>query len=147
MANTSVDILITINAEELHKDPNNPLKYVEFSDNVPGDKYDDPRDKSTFDSIADSQQWVTWDIQDNSGKGHLAIINKIEFSNLPEGFFEKAPYDPGDGSFVAVVGDNKTDHNLIAEYTITFDSGYRDGNSTFSIDPKLQIRKKDIGTN
>ena len=141
---SSVDILLSVNAENLHKDQKNLLNHINFSDNQPNDRYDNPIDKSTFDSIAESNQMVTWDARDTSDMGHLALITNIEFSNVPEGFFEKAPYDVGDGSWVALLGENKTDKNLEAEYTITFDSGYR-GDPLFKIDPKLQIKKKDIG--
>ena len=143
MADTSVDILIKVNAEELHKDQKNPLNHVDFSDNQPGDKYDDPRDKSTFDSIADSNQMVTWEAVDNSGMGHLAIITNIEFKDAPKGFFEREPYSLA-GDWIAVLGENNTDKNIEAKYTITFDSGYR-GDPQYVIDPKLQIRKKGIG--
>ncbi|WP_152604787.1 hypothetical protein [Psychroserpens jangbogonensis] len=142
---TSIDILVSVNAEDIHKDPDNLLNHVDFSDNQPSDKYDDPRDKTTFDSIADSNQMVTWNIGDVSRMGHLALITNIEFKDVPEGFFQKAPYDPGGGSWVAVMGDNKTNNNLAAKYTITFDSGYR-GDPLYVIDPKLQIRKKENTT-
>ncbi len=140
MENQSVDVRIEINAENMHADRANFLRYLEFSDNVPGDGYDNPIDKTTFDSIADSNTLVSWGIRDNSGMGHLALITNIEFENVPEGFFEKPPYDVGDGSWVALLGNNHTDHNLVAKYTITFDSGYR-GDALFTIDPKLQIRR------
>jgi len=141
MGDQSVAISLTVNAEELHKDQSNLLKHIDFSDNIPSDGYDDPRDKRTFDSIADSNTIVSWNARDTSNMGHLALITDIKFGKVPEGFFEKPPYDVGDGSWVAVMGDNNTDKNLEAEYTITFDSGYR-GDPLFTIDPKLQIKKK-----
>jgi hypothetical protein len=141
MASTSIDILLSVNAETLHLDQGNPLKHIEFSDNQPSDRYDDPEDKSTFDSIADSNTWITWNTRDTSDMGHLAIITNIEFQDVPEGFFQRAPYSVSDGSWVAVLGENNTDHNLITKYTITFDSGYR-GDPPYVIDPKLQIRQK-----
>lgn len=140
MSDQSVDIKLTVNAEALHLDQKNPLKYIDFSDNIPGDRYDDPNDRSTFDSIADANTLVSWRAQDNSNMGHLALITNIQFENVPAGFFAKPPYDVGDGSWVALLGDNKTSQNLEAKYTITFDSGYR-GDPLFVIDPKLQIRK------
>lgn len=145
MSDQSVNILVTVNAEDLHLDQKNPLNHIDFSDNMPNDGFDNPNDKSTFDSIADSNQMVTWNIGDVSRMGHLAIITNIEFKDVPEGFFQKAPYDPGGGSWVAVMGDNKTNNNLAAKYTITFDSGYR-GDPLYVIDPKLQIRKKENTT-
>ena len=146
MADTSVDITLSVNAEEIHKDPANLLKHIDFSDNQPDDRYDDPYDKTTFDSIADSKKLVSWNARDTSNMGHLALITDIKFEKVPDGFFEKPPYDVGDGSWVAVLGENNTDKNLVAKYTITFDSGFR-GDPLYTIDPKLQIRKKDIGTN
>jgi hypothetical protein len=140
MSNQSVDIKLTVNAEALHLDQSNPLKHIDFSDNIPSDRYDNPNDKSTFDSIADSNTLVSWRAEDNSNMGHLALITNIEFENVPDGFFQKPPYDVGDGSWVAVLGNNNTAHNLEAKYTITFDSGYR-GDPLYAIDPKLQIRK------
>jgi len=137
----SVAVSITINAENMHTDREGFLNYVNFSDNIPGDGYDDPRDKTTFDSVADENTLVSWHITDKSARGHLALITDIKFENVPEGFFEKPPYDVGDGSWVALLGSNNTNHNLVAKYSITFDSGYR-GDDPFTIDPKLQIRKK-----
>lgn len=145
MAKTSVNIKLSVNAEALHKDQKNPLNHIDFSDNQDGDKYDDPVDKSTFDSIVDSNQMVTWEAIDNSGMGHLAIITKIEFKDPPDGFFEREPYSLA-GDWIAVLGENNTEKNLEAKYTITFDSGYR-GDPQYVIDPKLQIRKKEIGNN
>lgn len=141
MSVTSVNIKLSVNAEDLHKDQNNLLNHIELADNQPSDKYDDPRDKSTFDSIAESNQMVVWAAEDVSGMGHLALITNIEFKDAPEGFFEKAPYDVGDGEWVAVLGTNNTNRNLEAKYSITFDSGYR-GDPLFVIDPKLQIKKR-----
>lgn len=140
MGTQSVDVTITVNAELLHNDQSNPLKYVDFKDNIPTDHYDNPNDKSTFDSIADPSTLVSWNISDVSGRGHLALITNIEFKDPPDGFFEKPPYDVGDGSWVALLGSNNTNHNLVAKYSITFDSGYR-GDPYFTIDPKLQIRR------
>ncbi|MAB47261.1 hypothetical protein ACPX19_12560 [Winogradskyella sp. HB-48] len=141
MGNQSVAVSIIINAEDMHRDRTNFLKYVSFSDNIPSDGYDIPGDKTSFDSIADANTLISWNISDASGREHLALITNIEFKDAPEGFFEKPPYDVGDGSWVAVLGDNNTGHNLVAKYSITFDSGYR-GDSLFIIDPKLQIRQK-----
>lgn len=140
-ADTSVDILLTVNAKNLHSDQKNPLKYVEFTDNQPEDTYDNPNDKSTFDSIAKPGQMVVWNAMDNSDEGYLALITNIEFRDVPEGFFAKPPYSVGDGSWVAVMGDNPTNQNIEAKYTITFDSGYR-GDPLYIIDPKLQIKKR-----
>jgi hypothetical protein len=142
MGNQSVAVSITINAEDMHRDQTNFLKYVSFSDNIPSDGYDIPGDKASFDSIADANTLISWNISDASGREHLALITNIEFKDAPEGFFEKPPYDVGDGSWVAVLGSNDTDHNLVAKYSITFDSGYR-GDNLFTIDPKLQIKKKE----
>jgi hypothetical protein len=139
MSETSVNILLKVNSEELHRDQRNPLNHIEFIDNQPSDTYDDPRDKSTFDSIADPGQMVTWVAEDISGMGHLAIITNIEFKDAPEGFFEREPYDVGDGEWIAVLGENATNHNIAAKYTITFDSGYRN-DPPYVIDPKLQIK-------
>jgi len=140
MSDHSVDILLSVNAETLHLDQKNPLKHIDFTDNQASDHYDNPDDKSTFDSIADSNTFVSWRTRDTSNMGHLALITNIEFQNVPDGFFEKPPYGVGDGSWVAVLGNNTTGHNLEAKYTITFDSGYR-GDPLYVIDPKLQIRK------
>lgn len=142
MGNQSVAVSISVNAEKMHTDRANFLKYVNFSDNIPSDGYDIQGDKTTFDSIADENTLVSWNISDTSGRGHLALITDIKFENVPEGFFEKPPYDVGDGSWVAVLGSNNTNHNLVGKYTITFDSGYR-GDQLFTIDPKLQIKKRD----
>ncbi len=140
MSDQSVNIKLSVNAEALHLDQTNPLKYINFSDNITSDGYDNPNDKSTFDSIADSNTLVSWRAEDNSNMGHLALITNIEFKDEPEGFFAKPPYDVGDGSWVALMGNNDTNRNLEAKYTITFDSGFR-GDPLFVIDPKLQIRK------
>ncbi len=142
MGNQSVAVTITVNAEKMHDDRDNFLKYINFSDNIPSDGYDIPGDKTSFDSIADANTLISWNISDASGREHLALITNIEFKDAPEGFFEKPPYDVGDGSWVAVLGDNNTDHNLVAKYSITFDSGYR-GDKLFTIDPKLQIKQKE----
>ncbi|WP_243471953.1 hypothetical protein [Winogradskyella sp. MH6] len=142
MGNQSVAVSITINAEDMHRDRTNFLKYIDFKDNIPSDGYDVPGDKTSFDSVADANTLISWNISDASGREHLALITNIEFKDAPEGFFEKPPYDVGDGSWVAVLGDNNTDHNLVAKYSITFDSGYR-GDELFTIDPKLQIKKRD----
>lgn len=139
MSKQSVAINITINAEKMHDDRANFLKYIDFRDNIPSDGYDVPGDKTSFDSVADANTLISWNISDASGREHLALITNIEFKDAPEGFFEKPPYDVGDGSWVAVLGDNNTDHNLVAKYSITFDSGYR-GDKLFTIDPKLQIK-------
>lgn len=141
MAEQSVDISIKVNAEKMHSDRANFMNYVDFSDNIPSDGYDTPGDKTTFDSVADSNTLVSWRAEDISNMGHLALITNIEFKDVPEGFFEKPPYDVGDGSWVALLGSNTTSHNLIAKYSITFDSGYR-GDASFTIDPKLQIKRK-----
>lgn len=142
MGKQSVAVTITVDAEKMHDDRANFLKYVTFSDNIPSDGYDVPGDKTTFDSVADGNTLISWNISDTSARGHLALITNIEFQDTPEGFFEKAPYDVGDGSWVAVLGSNNTDHNLVAKYSVTFDSGYR-GDALFTIDPKLQIKKKE----
>ena len=141
MSDQSVAIKISVNAESLHLDQSNPLKHVDFSDNQPSDHYDDPNDKSTFDSIADSNTLVSWYAEDTSNMGHLTLITNIEFEDVPEGFFKKPPYGVGDGSWVALLGENNSAKNLEAKYTITFDSGYR-GDPLYVIDPKLQIRKR-----
>lgn len=140
MSEKSVDILLSVNAEDLHNDQSNVLGHIDFTDNQPSDHYDNPIDKSTFDSIVDSNTLVSWRAQDISNMGHLALITDIRFENAPEGFFAKPPYDVGDGSWVAVLGQNNNSKNLEAKYTITFDSGYR-GDPLYVIDPKLQIRK------
>ncbi|WP_353779998.1 hypothetical protein [Winogradskyella sp. 3972H.M.0a.05] len=143
MAYTSLNIMLTVDVRGLHNDPNNELKYCTISDNQ-GGRLDNPNNKATFDSIADSNTWVTWAGQD-MGTGNLVIITDLQFENVPEGFFYKAPYQVSDDSWVAVLGENNSNHNMECKYTITFDDGVR-GDHKFIIDPKLQIRKK-LGAN
>lgn len=139
MVTTDVGITLTVDVAGLHKDPNNVLKYISLTDNQ-NDGYDNPNDKATFDTICDSNALVSWIAQDE-GTGNLVIITNLKFENVPEGFFAKAPYQVGDDSWVAILGENNTEQNLECKYTIYFNDGER-GDKQFTIDPKLQIRKK-----
>ena len=134
-----IAITLTVDVAGLHNDPNNVLKYISLTDNQ-NDGYDNPNDKATFDTICEPGAMVTWAATDE-GTGNLVIITDLKFENVPEGFFERAPYQVGDDSWVAVMGENNTDENLECKYTIYFDDGVR-GDKTFTIDPKLQIRKR-----
>ncbi|RKE95372.1 hypothetical protein [Ichthyenterobacterium magnum] len=137
-----ISIMLTVDVKGLHNDPENPLKYINLSDNQPSDGYDNPNNKSTFDTIADSNTLVSWSAQDE-GTGNLVIITGLKFEGAPEGFFEKPPYQLGDDSWVAILGTNTLEYNLASEYTITFDDGVR-GDREIPIDPKLQIRGKGV---
>lgn len=134
-----ISITLTVDVTQLHKDPSNALKYINLSDNLKDD-YDDKNNKSTFDTIADSNTLVAWNAQD-MGTGNLVIITDLKFVNVPDGFFSKEPYQLGDDSWVAILGDNQTDKNMVCEYTIIFDDGV-EGDQEFPIDPKLQIKRK-----
>ena len=46
MSDQSVNISVTVNAEDLHLDQKNPLNHIDFSDNMPNDGFDNPNDKS-----------------------------------------------------------------------------------------------------
>lgn len=137
---TDITITLTVDVAKLHSDPSNALNHIQLSDNQ-NDDYDDKNDKSTFDTIADSNALVAWDAQD-MGTGNLVYITDLRFKNVPEGFFSKSPYQVDDNSWVAILGENNTNHNLVCEYTIVFDDGVN-GDKEFTIDPKLQIRRKE----
>lgn len=140
----STTITLSVNANALHNDKENPLSYISFTDDK-GDTYDDPNDKTTFDTILDSSDTVIWKAED-SDSGNGLSITAITIDSAPEGFFSTSPNAQSDGSWKAVVGDNSTKNNLVCEYTITFDDGFV-GDAKVPIDPKLQIRKKEVGNN
>lgn len=134
----SVKVTLSVDSQDLHNDIEHPLNHLDFSDDR-GDTYDDPTDKTTFDTYLNSNETVTWECVERSNGTKLSITN-ISIDSAPDGFFTSAPAAQSDGTWQATVENNATAANLVCEYTITFNDGIT-GDADVPIDPKLQIRK------
>jgi len=122
---------------EIHNHLDHAFDFLDFSDDQ-NDTYDEPYNKTTFDSFVDPNGTVTWKAEDMNNGTQLSITN-IVFDSPPRGFFTSNPSKQKDGTWKAIVGINNSDKPIACEYTITFDDGQ--GDTPIPIDPKLQIRK------
>ena len=134
----SVKVTLSVDTQDLHNDKSHPLNHLDFSDDR-GDTYDDPNNKTTFDTYLNSNETLTWEAVERSDGTKLTISN-ITIDSAPDGFFTSGPTAQSDGTWQATVENNDTGSNLVCEYTITFNDGIT-GDSDVPIDPKLQIRK------
>ncbi len=132
-------ITLSVDTNGLKNDKANPLKYIAFSDNK-GDTYDNPNDKTSFDSYLDSDDEIWWTAWDPVTK-ETVRITMIKIDSAPVGFFSLEPQGNTGWSWNATVGTNSSTENMICKYTIFFDDDI-EGDIPVPIDPKLQIRQK-----
>lgn len=146
MSSTNPDVTITlhVNTGDLRADRNgqqNIKSYISFTDTL-SDSNDTKNDPTTFDTIVNSNAEIVWHAESGDGVDTVHLYSVFLNAGQPDPF-STAPTILRDGSenFYAVAKDVDKSGDISAEYSISF---YINGDSStlYTIDPKLQIRKK-----
>lgn len=144
--NPDVTITMRVDCPGLKSDPNgisNVEKYIRLNDTI-GSKRDVKGKVSSFDTITHSNAVIVWQGKSSDGIDSVHITNVFENEGEKNCFQEK-PYELKNGKeewqAIALNVDD-LDEGLECEYSISFT--INGGKTEYTLDPKLQIRKKDI---
>jgi len=144
--NPDVTITMRVDCPGLRSDDNpanNISKYVKMSDTL-GDTEDIKGDVTTFDTIIHSDAVIVWEGKSSDGIDSVHITNVYE-NEGEVNCFEELPKSKEDGSenWTGKVLNVDGKEDLECEYSIDFTIN---GDKTvYTLDPKLQIRKKGVG--
>lgn len=143
--NPDVTITMRVDCPGLTSDEKgieNVANYINLSDTL-GDTEDEKGKVTTFDTIVHSDAIIEWEGKSSDGIDSVHITNVFE-NKGEKNCFSELPSEKGDGSenwkAVALNVDD-LEEGLACEYSISFTiNGDR---TVYTLDPKLQIRKKE----
>lgn len=141
--NPDVTITMRVDCSGLTSDENpknNITKYINLRDTLHS-KQDVKGHVETFDTIVLSEAVIVWEGKSSDGMDSVHIT-KVYENEGEVNCFQKAPYQNSDGSedWTAIALDVDKLGDRSCEYSIDFT--INGGKTVFTLDPKLQIKKR-----
>lgn len=143
--NPDVTITMRVDCPGLTSDPKgteNVANYIKLSDTL-GDSEDEKGKVTTFDTIVHSDAIIEWEGKSSDGIDSVHITKVFE-NDGETNCFEEVPTKKEDGSEnwrAIALNVDELENGLSCEYSISFT--INGGRTEYTLDPKLQIRKKE----